>query len=516
MSSYIGRSSDGFGILRKYRWVASGNETSIAPTLADSNGKLLRFSDKNLVHLFLNGVKLDQTDFNLNTTNQISGLAALATNDVLEAHVYDVFSIATTDTVSATDGGTFTGATTHSGGITSTTGTFSGAISGTLGTAAQPNVTSVGTLTGLTTAGATISTGNPQLFLASTGDGGEGSINFKDDEGNVDGKIAYRTDYAGNTDNYMTFNTNGSNERMRIDSNGKVGIGGTPPATDHSSMKGIHAGDQAFYGEYDGGSGYITKNRYYSQSNGWTAKETGVGCAINMDTAGALHFQYSASANAAASGLSFTSIASIQNDYAIFKQTRNSVSQYFQNLHASDPYGVAITFVNDSPNNTTNWFLSCADNSSQNFIVFSNGTVKNDTGVYTSFSDERLKTNIVDAKSQWEDIKALNFKNFIKFGNPDLKQLGLIAQDVEKTSPSLVFETPPDKFEIKHNSAFGTLYEDGDELPEGKEVGDVKEVKSNVKNVKDSILYMKSVKALQEAMARIETLEAKVKALENA
>ena len=116
MSSYIGRSSDGFGILRKYRWVASGSETSIAPTLADSNGKLLRFTDKNLVHLFLNGVKLDQTDFNLNTTNQISGLAALAANDILEAHVYDVFSIATTDTVSATDGGTFSGAITANGG----------------------------------------------------------------------------------------------------------------------------------------------------------------------------------------------------------------------------------------------------------------------------------------------------------------------------------------------------------------------------------------------------------------
>jgi hypothetical protein len=39
---------------------------------------------------------------------------------------------------------------------------------------------------------------------------------------------------------------------------------------------------------------------------------------------------------------------------------------------------------------------------------------------------------------------------------------------------------------------------------------------TDYKTVKYSILYMKAVKALQEAMARIETLEAKVTALENA
>ena len=37
-----------------------------------------------------------------------------------------------------------------------------------------------------------------------------------------------------------------------------------------------------------------------------------------------------------------------------------------------------------------------------------------------------------------------------------------------------------------------------------------------MKNVQYSVLYMKSVKALQEAQARIETLETKVAALEAA
>ena len=42
------------------------------------------------------------------------------------------------------------------------------------------------------------------------------------------------------------------------------------------------------------------------------------------------------------------------------------------------------------------------------------------------------------------------------------------------------------------------------------------DIDTTTKAVKYSILYMKAVKALQEAMTRIETLEAKVKTLEEA
>ena len=44
--------------------------------------------------------------------------------------------------------------------------------------------------------------------------------------------------------------------------------------------------------------------------------------------------------------------------------------------------------------------------------------------------------------------------------------------------------------------------------------GLVQENEDGVKSVKYSILYMKAIKALQEAMTRIETLETKVVTLE--
>ena len=59
-----------------------------------------------------------------------------------------------------------------------------------------------------------------------------------------------------------------------------------------------------------------------------------------------------------------------------------------------------------------------------------------------------------------------------------------------------------------------TKYEADDlEVVRGdKSVGDIREYKT----VKYSVLYMKAIKALQEAMAKIETLETKVKTLEDA
>ena len=51
-------------------------------------------------------------------------------------------------------------------------------------------------------------------------------------------------------------------------------------------------------------------------------------------------------------------------------------------------------------------------------------------------------------------------------------------------------------------------------IPTNNVVGDVKTVSSKVKSIGYSVVYMKAIKALQEAQTRIETLEAKVAVLE--
>ena len=126
------------------------------------------------------------------------------------------------------------------------------------------------------------------------------------------------------------------------------------------------------------------------------------------------------------------------------------------------------------------------------FQVASNGNVTNANGSYGTISDAKLKTDIVDASSQWEDLKAVRFRKFRMKNDPSgLLQLGVIAQELEQVSPGLVEE-----------------HTDRDQ--EGNDLG------TTTKSVKTSVLLMKAAVALQEAMARIEKLEAEVATLKGA
>ena len=194
----------------------------------------------------------------------------------------------------------------------------------------------------------------------------------------------------------------------------------------------------------------------------------------------------------------------------------NNISASSGNL-----YGQKNTFTGQAPDNTTSLFYGGNDNSAGRFIVYSDGDVVNHDNSYGSISDERIKQDIVDSGSQWDDIKAVKVRKFKKkddvrqYGDKAWVQLGVIAQELEAAGmDKLIKHADPTNADIASDSSFGTLYEDGDDIPKHHKIGDVKEVKSQVKKVGYSVLYMKAIKALQEAQTRIETLETKVAALE--
>ena len=181
------------------------------------------------------------------------------------------------------------------------------------------------------------------------------------------------------------------------------------------------------------------------------------------------------------------------HDWHVLQSNYNSrAAAIIEHSGDNSPYGLVITFTDDNPDNNSNYFITCTDTTNTRFKVFSDGDVVNNDNSYGATSDVKLKENIVDAGSQWDDIKAVKVRNFnFKTDTPSDKRLGVIAQELETVSPGLVSDNPDLD---KDNNDLGTT----------------------TKSVKYSILYMKAIKALQEAMAKIETLETKVAALESA
>lgn len=121
--------------------------------------------------------------------------------------------------------------------------------------------------------------------------------------------------------------------------------------------------------------------------------------------------------------------------------------------------------------------------------MLASGTINNSTGTYGTISDKRIKQDIVDANSQWDDIKNIRFRKYRKikevelFGDDAPVYLGVITQELEEAGLNGLVDKAA---YLDENS--GEYYD----------------------TFKMSILYMKSCKALQEALLRIEALEQKL------
>jgi len=320
-----------------------------------------------------------------------------------------------------------------------------------------------------------------QLVAATNG---VSSIGFSDSTRNV-GQITY--DHSGD---YLFINTAGS-ERARIDSSGRLLVG-TSTAADAAarslvqivngsgpklvignSSSGTYAAD-ATAGElsfvHNSGGTFGEAARIEANSDAGTASGT--------SKPGRLVF--STTADGASSPTERMRIRNNGESYVVSTGLVLSAS-------TTAAAGTTIPLFDGLYGGTA----GTPGGGTRSVVIWSNGNIQNTNNSYTAISDIKLKENIVDANSQWADIKALQVRNFNFKEGQAHRQIGLIAQEVETVSPGLVYETP-------------------DRDPEGNDLG------TTTKAVQYSVLYMKAVKALQEAMERIEALETKVAALEAA
>ena len=205
-----------------------------------------------------------------------------------------------------------------------------------------------------------------------------------------------------------------------------------------------------------------------------------------------------------------STLGGFQSTYSQLSFIKSSnANNYTLQVHATSAspgvqYVTEVNFSNASPDNSSAKFFQMRDSTTARVNINSDGDFQNHDNTYGAISDERIKQNIVDAGSQWNDIKNIRVRKYkkkddvLQYGEANAPlELGVISQELESVSPGLIKEDKPDSSHVSMHSDFA-----GDNP-------------QNVKYVKYSILYIKAIKALQEAMERIETLEAKVQTLEN-
>jgi hypothetical protein len=159
----------------------------------------------------------------------------------------------------------------------------------------------------------------------------------------------------------------------------------------------------------------------------------------------------------------------------------------FTNSSATTPWGISVGYSAAAPNNTDSG-ISLSDTGGERATIRNNGGLANYSANNVNLSDERTKKNIVPLGSMWDKFKAIEIVKFkYRDQTHDDDNIGVIAQQVESVAPEFV-----------DIDGFGETPEDG--VP--------------FKTVYTTDMYHAAIKALQEAMARIEQLEAKFAALE--
>jgi hypothetical protein len=121
-------------------------------------------------------------------------------------------------------------------------------------------------------------------------------------------------------------------------------------------------------------------------------------------------------------------------------------------------------------------------------VSFDGYVYSTDGSIHDIDSDVRLKEEITAAPSQWQMIKDLPLQKFkwIDRRKGDVDSYGWIAQVVEESYPEFVEDVPQSNENIKAG------------------------ITTDFKTVKTGEIQRRSIAALQEAMTRIETLEAQV------
>jgi len=285
--------------------------------------------------------------------------------------------------------------------------------------------------------------------------------------GGGSGSEQYRITHGG----VFNWYDGSGNGRMTLNSTG-LGIGDSPASGEKLTVL---------------GSIYLktaNKLKLDNASNNFGASIHNIGASAQAALAFTLGATQAMTLDASGNLLVGVTSASNQERLNLTSAVSLYVARVFNTASSGGNYGIAIRYSNAAPNNGSNEFLACSDSAASRAFIYSNGGIANYQANDSNLSDARTKTDIKPLISYWNKIKALELVTFkYKDQTHSDDNIGLIAQQVESVAPEFV-----------SNDGFGETPADGVPL----------------KTIYSTDLYHAAIKALQEAMTRIEVLESKL------
>ena len=335
-------------------------------------------------------------------------------------------------------------------------------------------------------------------------------------------------DYGGKLAFYTRPNGGADTERARFDSGGDFMIGTTSSSGRLTVVTG--AGSQAALFSCGSGTTQQAVATFSNSTNGGYLSIAGVGTSSAVGTwtngsmvvegvpfssgntfigsyTGDLVFQNGRSnsgrfnsggnllvgTDTAASTERLGVVKSVSNGWVV--RAENSSNQSGDQLHR--------LVLGSNCNNTSSYHLVCTTGGSDRLYIYGNGNVVNSNNSYGSLSDIKHKENITDATPKLAGLNQLRVVNYNLKGDT-LKQIGLVAQEVEQVFPGLVDETP-DMEEVQITDP-----ETGEVHTERQPTGEI------TKSIKYSVFVPMLIKAMQEQQTMIDQLKAEVAALKGA
>ena len=340
-------------------------------------------------------------------------------------------------------------------------------------------------------------------------------------------KMSIGTEVSGGI---VAIKSGAGNEAINLDASGNVGIGVVPEAW-HANWTALQIGDTGFVGSYTAGATDITGLGCNVWSDG-TYKYIETDEAVIYKQQNGTHIFDVAPSGTADAAISWTTAMTIANDGkivignnipmwsgeyggALFLKGNNSTADRNAQLAIVDSTGAiahngvfinnngAVLMKNTTSDNVDTGYGSRQDMDGSNyctialnngthyvradtawkFYVMGNGQIHSTSQSISGISDVRLKENITDIDTGLAEIMALQPRRFDWKDGGGTVLAGFVAQEVESVLPDLIGNFKHDDFEDAKSLRMGDI------LPT-------------------------LVKAMQEQQAIIESLTARLEALE--